>query len=371
MKLILASIFFILSTISFAQTSAPYSFFVAGHVSGTPGVDNIGLHPEFKNHFPYIINRNEIELGVFTGDIVRAFPYPLESDWIEVDNDVSTLGIPVHYAVGNHDMENREVFESRYGKTYYSFTYQNDLFMVLDPNLDHWNISDDQLSFISQVLDTSSANNLFVFVHQVLWKEENTVFNYIKWNSDEGRADSINFWSSVIPLFDKGKRPVYFFAGDVGSASYASALSYDRVDNFTFISSGMGNMTDENFLVVNVSSSKEITYDVICTSANEYHCLGDLTDHKINDLLHIEPFINPTNTVTIYPNPAINNTLLQFPEITSGKVEIFNLNGQFLNSVLFSEQYAVDINTSNYSKGIYLIQIKTSEEMYQKKLVVK
>lgn len=47
-----------------------YSFFVAGHVYGSPGVDNAGVHPPFKNQFEYLKNDPTMKFGVFTGDIV-------------------------------------------------------------------------------------------------------------------------------------------------------------------------------------------------------------------------------------------------------------------------------------------------------------
>ena len=95
-----------------AQTDIQsYSFFIAGHSSG-----HFGLHPPFKNKFRYIQSRTEIKFGIFTGDIVR--PQPSAQDWDYVDSAISYLGLPSHFVAGNHDMENRPLFESRYGKTY-------------------------------------------------------------------------------------------------------------------------------------------------------------------------------------------------------------------------------------------------------------
>jgi len=32
--------------------------------------------------------------------------------WEEIDADIETLSLPIYFAVGNHDMENIELFES-------------------------------------------------------------------------------------------------------------------------------------------------------------------------------------------------------------------------------------------------------------------
>lgn len=146
MRFKLLVIFILLFSINLKTIYAQYSFFVAGHTYGQPGINNEGFHPPFKEKFEYIQSRGEIVFGVLTGDIVK--PNPTEQDWDEIDADIIELGLPVYFAVGNHDMENRPLFESRYGITYYHFIYNSDLFIVLDPNIDGWNISGEQLVFL-------------------------------------------------------------------------------------------------------------------------------------------------------------------------------------------------------------------------------
>ena len=76
--------------------------------------------------------------------------------------------MPVYFAVGNHDMKGRKLYESRYGKTFYSFHHNCDLVIVLDPKLDDWNISGKQLKFLQDVLknEASGVNNIFVFFYK-------------------------------------------------------------------------------------------------------------------------------------------------------------------------------------------------------------
>ncbi|MCF8358761.1 MAG: metallophosphoesterase [Prolixibacteraceae bacterium] len=151
------TIFFLVALMLFAcspekkSDPEPYSFFVAGHTYGQPGVNNIGLHPPFKQKFSCIQSRSEIKFGILTGDI--AAPVPTAKDWDEVDADIDSLGIPVYFAVGNHDMKERDLYEERYGDTYYHFIFNNDLFIVLDPNMNNWNISGKQLSFLKNVVN--------------------------------------------------------------------------------------------------------------------------------------------------------------------------------------------------------------------------
>ena len=52
-------------------------------------------------------------------------------------------------------------------------------------------------------------------------------------------------------------------------------------DNIKFISSGMGDEDGDNFIVVNVNSDGSLSYDLICLSDTNIHCLGVLTDHLV------------------------------------------------------------------------------------------
>ncbi|WP_395396181.1 metallophosphoesterase (plasmid) [Novosphingobium sp. BL-8A] len=59
----------------------------------------------------------------------------LDAQWTEVATATGKLGMPFFYVPGNHDLSNevqREVWRKRLGADYYSFTYKNALFLVLN-----------------------------------------------------------------------------------------------------------------------------------------------------------------------------------------------------------------------------------------------
>jgi hypothetical protein len=358
MKLSITIAIFLFGISSYAQNdSVLYSFFVAGHTYGKPGVNNQGFHPPFKQKFNYIQSRPEIEFGVLTGDIVS--PNPISQDWDEIDADIDTLGIPIYFAVGNHDMENRPLFESRYGITYYYFIYQNDLFIVLDPNIDEWNISDEQLQFLQDVVNdnASTTDNIYVFFHQILWKEADNQFNYICWNSIAGRGDTVNFWTEVEPIFRNLPNEVIMFAGDLG-ASWSTDVSYDHYDNIILISSGMGDENGENFIVVNVDSSKSVHYDLICLSDTNINCLGMLTDHiVVSEILDIEPITIDSDNTFIYPNPASLYITVSQESSSNTLIQLFNIQGVLIIEEKFNGKLNHSINISHIPKGIYLVKI--------------
>ena len=255
-----------------------YSFFIAGHTYGAPGVDNEGLHPPFRNKFDFIQDVESLIFGVFTGDIVIE---GTTQNWDEIDQELNTLDIPVYFAAGNHDITDRVLYESRYGQSYYSFMNHSDLFIVLDPNIDAWNISGDQLAFLENVLNSEAqnANNIFVFFHQLLWWEPDNIYQNIVLNSLAGKADTINFWSEIEPLFAELSNPVHLFAGDVGAYNTGSEFMFHQYDNITLIASGMGGNVRDNFVIIDVYEDGSVGYRLIALNDPDVTALGKLEDY--------------------------------------------------------------------------------------------
>lgn len=269
------------SIISPGTNLTPYSFYIAGHTYGEPGIDNIGLHPPFQNKFDFLNNDSLIQFGVLTGDIVWT---STEKNWTEVDSVLLEVEKPVYFAAGNHDLTNRDLYESRYGSTYRSFIHQSDLFVILDPNIDHWNISGDQLTFLKNELMNQAdyVDNIFVFFHQLLWWEDDNIYKNITINSTQGRSDSINFYSEVLPLFTTLSKPVFMFAGDVGANPTGDEFMYHQYnENITFIASGMGGNIRDNFIIIDVKEDKTVAFRLIALNGTDINALGRLEDYEL------------------------------------------------------------------------------------------
>lgn len=261
-----------------------YSFFVAGHVYGYPGETevNIGVHPPFKNQLNLLKDSKSIKFGVFTGDIV--FDALKEKEWDEVDQDIAFINKPVYFAPGNHDIgsaKKRTIFTERYGPTYRSFEQGNDLMIILDPNLDGWNISGDQLLWLKDVVNSKKdvVQHIFVFFHQLLWWEKDNEFKEYKPNSASGQNEHTNFSTEVYPLFDKLNNKVYMFAGDTGV--YEKGVMYHQKDNITLVASGMGGRKQDNFVITNVYQDGRVDFQLIALNEDDINALGKLEDYKL------------------------------------------------------------------------------------------
>ena len=242
------------ATLPWVSNAAHYSFFVCGHPRASTGSSPPGLYPEFVATFPRI-KAHVPAFGVLTGDIVWS---GTSTNWDAVDAELAQLGVPMHLAVGNHDMSNRPLFVSRYGPTYYTFATQEgpqDLFVVLDTELSSEGITGEQLASLRDTLAESNAQRAFVFMHKLLWVCADTPYEalYSKLNNPVAYNLQSNFWHDVVPLLRAFGKPVYVFAGDIG-ISWAIALFYQQDGNIRFIANGVGGSTEENYILVEVSA---------------------------------------------------------------------------------------------------------------------
>lgn len=91
--------------------------------------------------------------------------------WDLFEKTVAECHVPYFSAPGNHDINDRQseiLWEQRMGPTYYGFTYGNTRFLVVDSEevdaLDH--ISEKQFAWLKQEIETSTATNILLFMHQ-------------------------------------------------------------------------------------------------------------------------------------------------------------------------------------------------------------
>ena len=237
-----------------------YSFYVAGHTYGKPGVESKGLYGPFTEKFHLINEYQPIKFGFLLGDLVKKASNEawelVKKDLDSLDPRIENIIVPGNHDVGKgvHDAK-REIFIQQFGKTFFSFKHGKDLFIMLDGNISEWNISGEQLQFLKQSLPDKkdSTSNIFIFSHQLIWQSSSkSGFKKIKPNSLEGRSNNLNFWDEVFPLFSDLTNDVYFFAGDIGAFPNGNELFYTKYSNVKFLATGMGGGMRDNFLIVSV-----------------------------------------------------------------------------------------------------------------------
>ncbi|HEY3372449.1 MAG TPA: metallophosphoesterase [Prolixibacteraceae bacterium] len=237
------------------QVNSTYSILVAGHAYGAHAGLNIGLHPPLLNKLK-VRPENIVAALILTGDIVN---HSTPASWAQVALELSNLQLPAYYVMGNHDNNSTgmAVFQKKHGGTYYSFTIQNDLYIVLNSTESDRSISIAQLAFLNNLLQNTASTNkrVFIFFHELIW-DSHEIYKLVRSN-ERSRYNEIvkvsNFWQKVYPaLTAYPDKHFYLFAGDVGGNPDAVAAFYDRWANVTLLASGMGEVPDENYLEVSV-----------------------------------------------------------------------------------------------------------------------
>ncbi len=255
-----------INSITNAQVDTSYSFLVAGHAYGAHDGGNLGLYPALLNSLNSGYDSNAAFI-IFTGDIVNQ---STPESWQQVEDELASYALPYYYVMGNHDANTTgwQIFEDKYGSTYYAFYSQTELFIVLNSTEEQRSISPNQLDFLEEQVNLAgdTIQNIFIFFHEVLW---NSHEKYIGVRSNSrSRYDQIvnysNYWEDVHPmLLSKPEKNFYVISGDVGGNPDAIATFYDKWDNITLISSGMGEVEDENYLLVQVYTKDSIEFELV------------------------------------------------------------------------------------------------------------
>lgn len=269
-----------------AQKNEGHSFFIAGHTYGNPDDKDhpLGLYQPFKDKFESINKDKNIELGFLLGDIVWNSKKPVY--WDAVINDISALRPKIHVARGNHD-GSLEQFESTFGKSYKSFVHKKNLYIIIDPNLDEWNISGEQLILVKNAIEKNknNVNNIFILTHQMIWWHK-SIYPKPFPNSVQHKSPDSNYWTLIEPMLKEVGKPVYLFAGDVGAFSKErrkkdQIIEYDyhKDGNLTYVSSGMGGGIRDNFVIVDISADGAVNFRLIHLNGSDVNSLGKLTDN--------------------------------------------------------------------------------------------
>jgi hypothetical protein len=235
-----------------------YSFFIAGHVYGTPNVKYNGIYNSFKTNSE-LNNCEFMPLGIFLGDVVQ------EASNYEFNifkNDMESIGnkTEIYISPGNHDVgktpysAKRDIYLQNFGETFKYFEYQNDLFIVLDANLNRGNIISDQLEMLKSLqLNDNNYNNIFIFSHQVIWIDPLKTTGLIP---NKKFSEKLNFWNQVFPVISDIGEKVFVFAGDVGAFDNKSEFFYDNILGVDFFATGMGGGVRDNYLLIHVRNDK-------------------------------------------------------------------------------------------------------------------
>lgn len=243
-----------------AQPVRALRLLVIGHLYGRPHDDAPHPAESVLRNIPFL-QQGQPDAIMLLGDTVRHatrdnFDH-LQAAFLDQFN------VPVFNAVGNHDVENRELYQERFGATYYSLHAGPAYLIVLDTELDACQITGAQSDFLARALQAGLQNPdvavLLVFMHKVMFRSLLSAEDPFSLPNDPRACRRSNFAALSATLFAPAaaQKPVYIFAGDVGAlgGNLTPFYQLDETSGAVLIATGLGDSPADSLLQVDVNAA--------------------------------------------------------------------------------------------------------------------
>jgi len=153
----------------------------------------------------------------------------------------------------------------------------------------------------------------------------------------------------------------YYFTSDV------SSLGYDDPSQFEFANLTIpSTISAGNYYILFVADTEDIISEnnennnTACVPITITDGTLDIEDNEL------------ANKIKVYPNPVSDELTINLGEVHSQiNLEIFNVLGQRVNSLVFEQQQTFNIDTSSLSNGIYFFKIKINSTKYREFKIIK
>ena len=139
------------------------------------------------------INLLQPEFVMSVGDLIEGYSKNesvINKEWDQMDEFINQLTMPFFYVPGNHDYSNEvmaDVWEERYGPSYYHFVYKDVLFTCLNSS-DLMNGGEKQIKWAKNIVkENKDLRWNLIFLHHPLWN-----------------TDDSNIWEELEQVFNSG-----------------------------------------------------------------------------------------------------------------------------------------------------------------------
>jgi hypothetical protein len=178
------------------------------------------------------VNLLQPEFVLSVGDLINGYtddPLQVKNEWDEFDTFVAELDMPFFYVPGNHDITNKmmeDMWNERFGSTFYYFVYRNVLFLCLNSEEaltahESTVFSEQQINFIKQTLETHpDVRWTLLFFHKPVWMVEEYVENGKQALKKSG-------WNEIESLLKNRKYTV--FAGHIHRYTHSIRQQRDYI----------------------------------------------------------------------------------------------------------------------------------------------
>jgi len=157
-------------------------------------------------------------------------------------------------------------------------------------------------------------------------------------------AARLSFWYYIAPLFSfNDTLSLYYKSSDTGNWEYIA--SYLTLNEWKKVSLNLPNISDnyQFAFCANIIGARGITID-------------DILVEPSNDINTIE-----NQNIQIYPNPFTNNVIIKNKNNQPSKVIITDIAGR----IIYTDDFinSITVNTYNWTKGVYMVKIKSEDKI--------
>lgn len=231
-----------------------FSFMVGGHFYGA-GSNKSGYPAATLLANLDSINNSNIDFLVSLGDLFS-----------NIDSDLRTyktgffskLKMPIFNAVGNHDLFNEELYEKEYGQTFFSFEIGENLFLVLDTEMNGGNIEDEQLKLFN--LFESKVKNIFIFSHNAVWMQQFPEIEELFPGLSKPLVSTFN--KNIKPILEASSANIYWLSGSMGAYANESFF-YKNEKNVHYILSAIRDKKSDGLLKVYVKDDNSVAFETM------------------------------------------------------------------------------------------------------------
>ena len=206
------------------------------------------------------LNLLQPEFVMSVGDLIEGSEDReiINAEWDEFDSFVEALEMPFFYVPGNHDIGNQvmaDIWEQRFGRSYYSFVYRDVLFVCLNTESPETRISTAQIAWLEDELAAhKDVRWTLVFMHKPLWAYVDSGTDELwdtGWTQVEqalrGRKHTVfaGHWHSYTKYLRNDSR--YFILATTGGGSSLRGPMYGAFDHVVWVT-----MTDSGPRIANL-----------------------------------------------------------------------------------------------------------------------
>lgn len=238
-------------------------------------------------------------------------------------------------------------------------TPENNYYSILDTIIGSYDPNDKVVNYTSLTPENSNSQEL-IYTIRFQNTGTDTAFKVVVIDTIVGNLDP-----SSIKVLGASHDFTWEYTGQ-GIAEFT-------FDNILLPDSNTNEAASHGFVTLTVKANKDLAVgDSIYNRAGIYFDFNEpvITNTVLTRIATVTSIYTYTNTsLKIYPNPANDNVRVEWNTEDKAILRLLDVSGKVIQTQILNRNYS-DMDVSKLSKGLYLIQLQTSEGVSTGKLLI-